>query len=89
MTPTRRGTRKYKGFQRTGFAHPMKAMKTSNVPNGSKCFSGFKVKRPSNFGVGSPRRTAIHACAYSCNVKPTTSAGNTRIAHIARTPKVW
>src|SRR5712691_12270071 len=47
------------------------------VPIGSACTSGLSDTRPSRRAVGSPRRSAVHACAISCTVSEnnrTTSA---------------
>ena len=38
------------------------------VPNGSICFSGLNVTRPSRHAVSSPRRRATNPCAASWNV---------------------
>lgn len=35
------------------------------VPMGSICAKGLSVRRPAARGVGSPRRSAARACAYS------------------------
>src|SRR5476649_2395992 len=40
----------------------------STVPIGSACTSGFSETRPSSRAVGSPSRSAVHACAISCTV---------------------
>src|SRR5262249_37709845 len=40
----------------------------STVPIGSAWTTGFNETRPSNRAVGSPRRSAVHACAISCTV---------------------
>jgi len=50
------------GFIGTGFAQPIKNWlplrnkRSGRItePNGSKCFRGFKVRRPAYFAVGSP-----------------------------------
>ena len=38
------------------------------VPIGSACTIGLSETRPSSRAVGSPRRSAVHACAISCTV---------------------
>jgi hypothetical protein len=63
----------------TGFAQPMigrlvvMAMSGKTiVPIRSICTAGFSDTRPRNRAVGSPRRSADHACAASCIVKEKT-----------------
>ena len=43
------------------------------VPIGSACTSGFSDTRPSSRAVGSPSRSAVHACAISCTVSENSS----------------
>ena len=38
------------------------------VPNGSMCFSGLALTRPSRQAVSSPNRRATKPCAASCRV---------------------
>src|SRR5262249_28306187 len=59
----------------TGFAHPMSGAPLTIaingnriVPIGSACTSGLSETRPSRRAVGSPSRSAVHACAISCTV---------------------
>ena len=42
------------GFTGTGLPHPNPATKSIMLPNGSRCFIGFIVNRPSNLAVSSP-----------------------------------
>src|SRR5262249_14056186 len=46
------------------------------VPIGSACTSGLNDTRPSSRAVGSPRRSAVHACAASCTVSEKSSTAN-------------
>src|SRR5712692_1498633 len=62
-------------FTGTGLAQPISgapltiAMSGNRiVPIGSACTSGLSDTRPSSRAVGSPRRSAVHACAISCTV---------------------
>ncbi len=47
------------GFTGTGLAHPKCTIKIMIVPKGSKCLSGFMVKRPRCLAVSSPYLYAI------------------------------
>src|SRR3954453_19525951 len=74
-------------FTGTGFAQPINGTPLTMlsrgkiiVPNRSACTTGFSDTRPSNRAVGSPRRSAVQACAISCTVSEnsrTTNAMNT------------
>ena len=52
------GFLKYLGFTGIGFAHPIFMMKKQITPMGSRCFRGFRVRRPIRDAVGSPSRFA-------------------------------
>lgn len=69
-----RGCFKFPGLNITGFPQPIWAIKSMRVPMGSRCLSGLRETRPSIFGVGSPRKVAIHACENSCTVTAITRA---------------
>ncbi len=64
-SPSRSGSRRFRSSTGTGFAQPNPAKITMSVPSGSRCRSGFKVIRPRSRAVGSPKRSAIQACAIS------------------------
>lgn len=49
----------------TGFPQPNPIVKSKIAPIGSKCRSGFTVKRPSSLAVLSPKKSAAWAWAYS------------------------
>ena len=81
----RRGLRRTLVSTGTGLAQPNKGNPSANsdpgissVPTGSIWRSGFKLKRPSNSAVRSPKYRAIQPCATSCSVM----ANRTGIAQI-------
>ena len=47
---------------------PARCSGNSTVPIGSACTIGLSDTRPSSRAVGSPSRSAVHACAISCTV---------------------
>ena len=60
----------------TGFAQPISGAPVTIaisgnriVPIGSACTIGLSEMRPSSRAVGSPSRSAVHACAISCTVR--------------------
>src|SRR5690348_7758694 len=63
-------------FTGTGFAQPISGTPLTmlnsgkiTVPKRSACTTGFSETRPSRRAVGSPRRSAVQACAISCTVR--------------------
>src|ERR1700722_18657708 len=86
----RRGWRSTLVAVGTGFAHPNTGPPTASirpgtrtVPMGSMWRRGFKLKRPSNSAVRSPKYLAIHPCATSCRVMAI-STGITQIETFLR-----
>ena len=65
--------RRLYGLYGTGFAQPKMSPpgRIANIrgritePKGSKCFSGFSVRRPSYFAVVSPKNKAAYPCETS------------------------
>lgn len=55
---SRLGFWKFRGSTGTGLAQPMLIRKNAKQPNRSRCFSGFKLKRPRLAAVLSPIRCA-------------------------------
>ena len=48
------------------------------VPNGSTCFRGLRLTRPSRQAVSSPNQCATKPCAASCSVMARTT-GTTQV----------
>lgn len=62
---SRRGFSKLKGSNWTGFPQPKRKSTSMAVPRGDRWANGFRVRRPWERGVGSPRRSAVKAWAAS------------------------
>src|SRR3977135_3147267 len=70
-----------KGFTGVGFAQPNKGAPVkkesagnNNVPMGSTCTAGFRLIRPNNLAVSSPKWSDVQACADSCTESEKISA---------------
>lgn len=74
----RLGMRKLRGSTCTGFAQPKFAKRSIRVPVKSRCLTGFRLSRPIFRGVGSPRKSATRAWAYSCTVRAMRMLGSMR-----------
>lgn len=82
IAASRRGFSRLKGSNWTGFPQPKRKRRSIKVPRGSRCFKGFKVRRPWILGVGSPRRSAVSACANSWTVIAASNVGITKRSSI-------
>src|SRR5690606_15589769 len=76
---SRRGFLNRAGFTMTGLAQPKEKKNSISVPTGSRWARGFSVRRPSNLGPGSPRRTAAAAWAYSWMARAKSTAATRKI----------
>lgn len=59
----------------TGLAHPNLIIRIASVPNGSKCFNGFKVNLPNRLAVSSPSLYEARAWLYSWTVSENNTIG--------------
>ncbi len=69
------GFLKYLSLTWTGFAQPKPQNMNNNEPIKSRWLSGLKESLPVWRGVGSPRKSAIYACAISCKTNDTMKIG--------------
>ncbi len=91
IAPSRRGFFRLYGSNWTGLPQPNRIRIRRIVPNGSRCARGLSVSLPCIRGVGSPRRSAVHAWENSWMSMANSNATmpKTNSSGLKGDPNIW